>query len=93
MTIKAGHSITTCKYFYKLSIYNPTHALCDTQFKTLHYTTLHYNTPPSIIQCAWRIWTSSLQIIWNHARCLYTLSTDIKSTKKWQIWWPKCYIF
>lgn len=45
MTSKAGHPVTTCKYFYKPSIYNPTYVLvlCDTPFITLHYTTLHYN--------------------------------------------------
>jgi hypothetical protein len=122
---KARYSFTTCKYFYKLSVYNPTHALCDVPYITLHYTALHYITlhyttlhcttlhyttlynttlhyttlhyttlpytalhctkPPGIIHCAWRIWTRSFQIIWNHDRCLYTSSTHIKTTKNWQL--------
>jgi len=77
MTSKAGHSVTTCKHFYKLSIYNPKYALCDTPLITLHYTALHYTTPPGIIHCAWRICTRYFQIIWNHDRCLYTSFTRI----------------
>ena len=88
MTSKAGHSVTTCKCFYKLLIYNSTYALCDTLFLTLHYT-----TPAGIIHCAWRIWTRSLQVIWNHDLCWCTYSTRIKTTKNWQLWWSKCYVF